>query len=910
MVPFFKAPAEIFRNVPIVLDNQNLHLSVFSLRKYQPDAFSGNLKVVLLRSVQMLVRLTSVMLFPCALFPAIAQMPGGYAISGTVSDQSGASVPGALVSAGQRGTRSVRTAMTDETGAFRIPGVPAGVFDVEISSAGFTPVTVHVTIAGRGPAPLKIALSLAQLRQEMTVTESPAQVGTDSSENLDVVTLDREALDNLPVFDQNYVNTISQFLDPGSIGTNGVTLVVNGMEQRNIGVSASAIQQVKINQNPYSAEFQRPGRGRIEVITKPSSQAFHATLNFLFRDYHLNARDPFAADRAPEQRRIYEGSLMGPLGHTRKNSFLLSFDREEEDLQAVVFAYTPTGILRQNIANPQRSLDLSAGLTHAFTETHIETYRGSYHDNTEQNRGVGGLTLPEAGANAENREDELYFNDSLVITPKLLNQLRVVFGRQHTPTISVTNAPGILVPGSFIGGGAQADRLQTENHMNLNDIVSWSIGKHYIRTGINIPDISRRGLVDKTNFGGTYSFSTLQDYQSARSYSLVQQQGDGRVVFLEVVAGGFFQDEYRLRPNLTISAGLRYDWQNYIHDGNNFSPRVSFAYAPGKSRKTVLRGGAGFFYDRTGPGPIFDLERYNGTRLRQIVMSDPPYPAPPEVLAAQPTTITRWDPTVKMPYTAQFSFGVERQLYKSTTIAATYWATRGVGLFRSRDVNAPPPPAYLSRPNPAIGVYRQIESSGRLQNDAFEISFRGHLTSRFNGMIQYTLGRAYNDVAGNYSASTRGSGINSFPANNYDLSGEWGRADYDQRHRLNMLGTIHAARYIDLGVGLFANSGAPYTETTGRDDYHTGFANARPPGVPRNSLQGPNFVELDLRWFHEFALTPKKEGARLTTAVDAFNVTNHVNYMTYVGNLSSPFFGEAVSARPARRLQLSLRFSF
>ena len=195
------------------------------------------------------------------------------------------------------------------------------------------------------------------------------------------------------------------------------------------------------------------------------------------------------------------------------------------------------------------------GVTHSFSETHTATFRGSYHDNTEQNRGVGGITLAEAGVNSQNREDELYFNDSLVITPKLLNQFRVVFGRQHTPTMSVTDAPAIVVPGSFIGGGAQADRLQTENHINLNDIVSWSFGKHDIRTGINVPDISRRGLVDKTNFGGTYSFSTLQDYQKARPYSLVQQQGDGRVVFIEVVAGGFIQDEYRLRPNLTISAG-------------------------------------------------------------------------------------------------------------------------------------------------------------------------------------------------------------------------------------------------------------------------------------------------------------------------------------------------------------------
>ncbi len=341
-----------------------------------------------------------------------------------------------------------------------------------------------------------------------------------------------------------------------------------------------------------------------------------------------------------------------------------------------------------------------------------------------------------------------------------------------------------------------------------------------------------------------------------------------------------------------------------------FSPGV-VRLGTGQVEEDVLRAGAGLFYDRTGPGPLFDLKRYNGVKLRQIVVTDPSYPSAIDTnLAAQPPTLAHWDPTVKMPYTAQFSSGIERQLYKGTTLTATYWATRGMGLFRSRDVNAPPPPVYLTRPNPAIGIYRQIESSGRLQSDALEISFRGRITSRFNGMVQYTFGRALNDVAGNYSASTRGSGINSFPANNYDLSGEWGRADYDQRHRLNLLGTIHAAKFIDLGVGLFANSGAPIRRqrgtttitpdmpTLGRRAFHA--IRCRAPTLSNSTCDGRMSSLFNAR----------KESPRLTAAVDAFNVTNRVNYTTYVGNLSSPFFGTAVSARPPRRLQLSLRFAF
>jgi hypothetical protein len=136
---------------------------------------------------------------------------------------------------------------------------------------------------------------------------------------------------------------MSQFLDPGSIATGGVTPVVNGVEQRNIGVSASAIQQVKINHNPYAADFSRPGRGRIEILTKPASQEYHGTLNVLFRDQVFNARDAFALTRPATQRRIFEGSLLGPLGGSKRNSFLISVDRRETDSEEVVFAETLAG---------------------------------------------------------------------------------------------------------------------------------------------------------------------------------------------------------------------------------------------------------------------------------------------------------------------------------------------------------------------------------------------------------------------------------------------------------------------------------------------------------------------------------------------------------------------------------------
>ena len=858
-----------------------------------------------------MIRTITLMLILSAFVPAVlsAQDPSGFSITGTVVDPHQAGVLGAKITLTRADGTQAQFTNADSKGAFRFQGVPPGNYDVQIEQPGFKPSVSRVRVGNQAPRPINVALVLADVRQEVTIGAESTRVNTNASDNVDTVTLDRSALDDLPIFDQDFIGTMSRFLDASSVGTNGVTLIVDGVEGSRAGVSASAIQEVKLNQDPYSAEYSRPGRGRIEIITKPGSAAFHGTFNFVFRDYHLNARDPFALVRPPEQRRIFEGNITGPLGHSKKTSFLISANREEEDAQATVFARGLSGAIQETAPSPQRNTELSGSINHQISDSHLISIRGVYTDRTIQNQGVGGLTLPEAGANFEDREDLIFFNYTGSLTKKLLNQFRLLVARQHTPTTSINSGPKIVVLGAFTGGGAQADRLQTENHVIFTENLIWSEGKHTIRTGFNISDLSRRSLDDNTNMIGTYTFSTLQDYQQNHPFSLLRQTGNGHVVFLEKVLGGFVQDEFRALPNLQISLGVRYDWQNYFHDNNNFSPRLSLAYAPGKSKKLVIRAGSGFFYDRTGPGPIFDLLRYDGNQLRQYLITNPVYPDP---LALGPTNVVRLEPGVKIPYTLQYSTSVERQLGKSTTLTINYTGMRGVHMFRSRDVNAPPPPLYLARSDPNLNVWRQIESAGDLESHSLEIGLRGNVTRHFTGMVQYTLGRAYNNVGASPTGGGRTTGINGFPANNYDLSGEWSRADFDQRNRFSLLGTLTPGRYFKLGVSLSLYSGQPYTETTGRDGNHDGLANDRPPGVPRNSLQGPGYADLDLRWSRDFFLAPAKKdkGPTVTLGFDAFNVLNRVNYVSYVGDLGSPFFGKAIAAQPPRRLQVSFRFRF
>jgi hypothetical protein len=263
-------------------------------------------------------------------------------ISGTIRDPSGVSVDGAAVElVGEKGGVE-RTTMTDGTGTFHFTDVAPGAHFVDVRESGFNPVHRLIRV-GTQPAPsVRIVLSLAARREEVTVKGEAAAVSTESSGNRDSISVSQQTLQSIPVFDMDYVGTLSNFLSQGDIATGGVTLVVDGAEANGPGVTPSAIQEVKINQNPFSVEYSRPGRGRIEITTNPGTPQYHGTFNFLFRDSLFNARETFAATKPQEQRRFYEGSLSGPLKFWANTYFLLSAQRDEEDVASIVFAQLPT----------------------------------------------------------------------------------------------------------------------------------------------------------------------------------------------------------------------------------------------------------------------------------------------------------------------------------------------------------------------------------------------------------------------------------------------------------------------------------------------------------------------------------------------------------------------------------------
>ena len=825
-------------------------------------------------------------------------------VTGTVLDPSGSAIVRArVVLAGRDGQQFAKTT-TDATGTFRIEVASTGTYVLDVQAGGFQEMRRDVSIGKKVMPPIRIVLAIATEKQVVTVSADQAApvVSTQVSDNLNANTIDRAALDRLPVFDQDYIATISRFLDDNAVGTNGVTLVVNGVEANGPGVTQSAIQEVKINQNPYSALFSRPGRARLEIVTKGGTADLHGTANFMFRDALFDATNKYATSKPAERRQFYEGSLSGPLAPGGKTTFLLSLDQDMDDQQTVVHALGVTGSIDENVPAPMHHFFGSGRVFHDLANGDQFWIGYSYEHQTYKNKNVGGTVLPEAGYDLKSQEHEINVSYRHLFSPRLLNQLRFLIGHFDRPITSVHEDAQVIVSGAFTGGGAQADSRRTEYHFDGTDVVSYLTGKHTLNFGIDVPDISRRGEDDFTNMAGTYTFGSLADYQAGHPSTFLVQSGHGHLVFLEKVLCGFIEDNVRLKPNFSVSLGLRYYWQNYFHDDpNNFAPRLGFAYAPSKSSRIVMRGGAGLFYDRSGPRPIADLLHFDGIHLLRFIVNNPPYPVTPPDWAGVPTSVVTLDPSARIPYTVQYSAGMEWQVTAKSTLATTYVGSHGIHLFRSVDANAPLPPDYGSRPDPSLGQDRNIESEGYQKSNALEVTFRGSPTKFLTGQVQYTFSKTYNNSTG----------ITFFPANSYNPSADWALSDTDRRHKFDLLGTAQAGRLFVFGVALSIYSGKPVNVTTGSDDNHDGIINDRPAGVARNTMRGPGLINLDLSIAHDFLLSKSPEHSKtFTLSLNSFNVLNHPNDMTYVGVITSPFFGKGVEAYPARRFQFAAQFKF
>jgi hypothetical protein len=873
---------------------------------------------------------------------APAAPPPTPSIQGVVADPTGAIVPGAEVNLVDLSGAVTCTGHSGGDGSFQLTAPRSGNYTLVVSEPGFE--TVHDPVVVAAPvvsaataptahvlaAPLHIILPIAALATNVRVNADSSEDLTAPEDNHDSSVMTSEDLKALPIFDNDYATAMSAFLDDSATATGGTGLIVDGVEANRATVSPSAVQEVRINQDPYSAQYYWPGRGQMEIISKSAADHYHGQFNFYFRDSDMNAQNALAPSKPFEQRRIYEGHLTGPIKLIPKSSFLATFNRAEEDLDAVVNATiapttaNPTGYFAANVPAPTRDTEFSLRAAHQFGDRHSAYAQYSYQDWTGQNQAVGGQTLAAGGYNNEYHEDDLTVHLDSTLSAVLLNQFSIVGEHDFSRNIDAAEAPRVSVSGYFTGGSAQSDSFQTEYNFRLYDMATWSHGKHLIKAGIGIPHLNRRAYDDNTNAFGTYTFgptyasdgvtvlqTALQNYTNNLPSGYSLNSGETHFVYHQQEMGAFIQDQWKINSRLSITPGLRYDWQNFLATERlGFSPRASFAWVLDPDAKIVLRGGGGIYYDRFGSGPLLDLARYRTARRRSVKLSLDPATESACVpittcidVAQQPVSLAQLSPDAKLPYQIQYGLSLERQLGERATGVISVYSARGIDEFRSVDVNAPTPASdYTVRPDSAYGMIRQMQSAGFFEGSGLDVSFRGQVNKYFTGFGRYTWSH--------YESNT--GGISWFPQNQYAPNDEWASAGFDRRQRLGMYAIFNQKSIFNLSTGIFANTGRPWTVLTGTDTYGDDLFNTRPAGVAPYTENAPSYVDLDLRWGHDFPITPDKgdDAPHLGLSAGAFNVLNHENPSSIDTVDSSPEFGDVTAVNPPRRIQLGMRFEF
>jgi uncharacterized Fe-S cluster protein YjdI len=824
---------------------------------------------------------------------ALAQSTGQ--IRGVVEDESGAAIPKAEVMLKQGKSATKAVVLSNDLGEFVFSGVPAGEYVLHAEAAGFKGSDINVATTA-GVLPLQhLRLKVANVTQEITVTATDP-VSMDG--NLSSVEVNHELLKSLPVRDDNPLAAAQMFVDPAAGAAEGTKIVVDGVEGGDLDVPSSSVKSVAINRNPYSAEFGRPGKGRIEVLTRPGSMTrVHHHLVMTFRNSSLDASNAFASSKPDMSRSFWESDMNGPL-FGRKGSFYIGGQYLDDNQNSVIHAITPAGTFSQNLESPERNGRLLGRVDYQLNQLHNLSIRYNIGHDSLDGRGIGAFNLPERAYHETAQRQEVRVAETALFTVNFSNEVRFSYKKRDNRSTPDSFSPANLVLGAFNSGGAQLNQNQDEQIFELQNLSTVIRGKHTMRFGTTAKR-HNVDLTDTSNFSGTFMFSDLASFAANRPFLFTIRQGNPEAAFIQSEYSYFFQDEMHLRPDLTLLVGLRHELQQHLHDYNNFAPRFSISYAPGHSG-FVIRGGAGVFYDRRPWLMGQQALLFNSGHLREIEVQNPTGPISAAALAGLPSSTFVISPDLVAPHQVQLSFGMDKQIGKNS-LSLEYTALRGRGLFRMRDINAPLP-STGARPDAGFFKIDQFESTGSARSDSLAVIYRAAIANRVELLSQYNYSRSYDNTNGMFY----------LPANNFNLAPEWGRSDFDRRHRFNIAGIFQLPYEFKFGTITTLSSGIPFNITTGFDTNNDSVASDRPSGIARNSGNGPMYASVDVRLSKRFVLGAHREhGTRyLEARVDGFNALNQVNATNYVGVLSSPFFGRANSASPARQIQLSLKASF
>lgn len=940
-------------------------------------------------------------------------------LNGTVTDESGAVVPGAAVTA--VGPGGIRRTTSGRDGIYSFTGLAVASYQVSATAPQMaTPQPVRVELqVGSNTLALSLKL-IASLQQLTVVSDAGPAVGTDSSNNASATVIKGADLDALSDDPQDLQADLEALAGP-SAGPSGGAIFVDGFSGGQLPPKES-IREIRINSNPFAAEFDKLGYGRIEIFTKPGSDKFHATVGYNLGTDRWNSRNPYAAEKAPFLLQETENSFSGPL--TKRSSFTLDFERQAVDNGSVTNAVTldPNSLapvaFSSVLKTPQRHTLAGPHVDYQLTANNTLSLRYLYTRASLRDAGVGSFDLISRGYRILHTFHTVQAIETF-IHGNTVNEFRFQYFRSDQHSTANTTGAQIQVLGSFNGGGASiANGSDLLNNFEVQDYASVLHGRNFVKFGARL-----RGQMElsasPSNFSGAFTFAgglapqldvngqpaldpagqpvliriaSIEQYRRTLLFQRlgyaagqIRALGGGASQF--TISGGtpesavgqtdiglFAGDDWRLRPNLSFSFGLRYETQTNIHDWHDFAPRAAFAWAPGsngnKPGKTVIRGGFGMFYDRFSLAGTLAAARYDGLTQQQYTVTNPDfYPSVPGLAALaaslSPQTKQIVDARLRAPYLMQSALTLERQLPKSTTLALTYTNSHGLHILRSQYAAGSAGPVFLAT---STGIYNQNQ-------------FVANVNAKMNPAVSLFGFYVFN------RALSSSDGLATFPANPADFAGEYGPAATDVRHRVLIGGTLNLRWNLRLNPLITAQTGPPFNLTTGQDNYGTTLFTARPgfatgaarPGllltdyglldpdpiagerlVPRNYGRGPGSILVNLRFGKTWGFGPEKGAGggavrssrggggqtagpalsvpqgngglftqpstprryMLTVSMSGRNLLNHTNPGPIIGNISSPLFGRAnqVAGTPNgegfsenasnRRLELQIRFTY
>jgi hypothetical protein len=807
---------------------------------------------------------------------------GEVSLRGQVTDQSGAVVPGIPVTliASDGGIRETKTEESEGRYVFRdqLPGT----YTLRVRVKGFAEIEKPGVVIVRGQTQVvNLQLTVVMEQQEVTVKEEEAPtISVSSANNASAVTLqgsDLEALSD----DPTDLEADLQALAGPSAGPSGGAMFVNGFSGGNLPAKES-IREIRINQNPFSPEYDTLGYGRIEIFTKPGTEKYHGTVDYSFGKDFWNSRNPYSSQKAPFMLNEIEGNAGGPMG--KRASFAVEWQRNMVDNGSIsnVFILDPQTLtsvpFNSVLTTPQRFTRINPRVDYQLNQNNTLVVAYDFTHSDVRDAGIGGFDLTTRGYRVTYTDQTLQMTET-VVSGRNVNETRFQYYRTSSRMVPNILSPELQVLGSFRGGGLQdGQSLDTQNDFEFQNYTSMVRNRHTLRFGVRL-----RGQLDtsitRQNFNGTFTFggglapeldsnnqpvmdgsgnpvlTSIKSIERYRRTLLFQQMGDspaqvralggGATQFTigtgipnfsahEIDVGVFAGDEWQVRSNITLDLGFRYETQSYVHDWRDFAPRVAISWAPGggagKTRpKTVLRAGFGMFYTRFPLSDIVTAERYNGIIQQQWVVANPDFfpaiPSTASLAALGYQSSEAVSSRLRAPYVMQSALTLERQLSASTAFAVTYTNSHGVHLFRSEDLNAPLPGTY--DPNvPGSGTFPlghsgpvfQMESTGIYNQNQVVANINTRMKQGVSLFAFYVLNRSMSNTDDIYTV----------PANPYSFAGEYGPAATDVRHRVTFGGSVNTKWNLRISPFVVVQSGAPFDITAGSDLYGTTLFNGRP----------------------------------------------------------------------------------